>query len=396
MIEDLADFLFALKAGKKGRIALELQEGNLDGHGSAGLEVIGPKNGGHAAATNHLGDVEALIQDLADLNLGTHARLGCFLVKGQAPVVHPLFHTIDANHKDREIIVGPSLLGEFDQPLAGLGRFEPSEVLGDLDVGEVRVQAIGTHHEEIAAVDHGRRIIDLDGGLLTHAAGEEVAELTVQGLFLGNQAQFDLHADVGMIGGEATDTAILDEKDPAIADVADGHLIVAEDDRGQGGSHAAFGAIRHAGIVDSQVAGGEHLPKDLVGRSPRLHLDELAQGDLDDEAAGHLALALSAHAVCQQGHRAAETLVVGILGTPEAQVILVVGPNGPGQGQLGISHLHSHPPAYPKPPLFLSVRTHRRVCRDSSAAARCQRAACWISPRNGTLETFRHTFPDRL
>ena len=56
---------------------------------------------------------------------------------------------------------------------------------------------------------------------------------TVQRLLLRDQAELHLHADVGMVGGQPANAAILDQIRPAIADVADGDLVVAEQGDGQ-------------------------------------------------------------------------------------------------------------------------------------------------------------------
>ena len=202
------------------------------------------------------------------------------------------------------------------------------------------VEPVGTLDQPAAATDAGGEVIDLDDGLLADAAGQHAAHLAVGGVLRREQAEFDLEGGIGMVGGQLRNPPVLHQVRATIADVPDRQLVVPQQRDGQGGGHAAGGAALHAPVVDGQVRGGEQLPEELAGGGAGLGLLELFQRGLDGQPAGDVALPLASHPIGQHDDRPARPPLLGVVGLPEADAILILGPDRPLGGQLGVNQIH--------------------------------------------------------
>src|SRR5256885_16863361 len=87
------------------------------------------------------------------------------------------------------------------------------------------VEPIAAVDDVIAAIDDEGMVIGAHDRVLPDAAREDAAQLAAFGFLNRDQTEFDLHAGIGVIVGDAADAAMLDQIDPAVADVTDVELI---------------------------------------------------------------------------------------------------------------------------------------------------------------------------
>ena len=71
------------------------------------------------------------------------------------------------------------------------------------------------------------------------------------------------------------------------------------------------------------------LPEELAGGGAGLGFAEFFQHGLDGQAAGDVALPLASHAIGQHDDRPARPLLLGVFRLPEADAVLIFGPNRP-------------------------------------------------------------------
>ena len=95
------------------------------------------------------------------------------------------------------------------------------------------------------------------------------------------QADAFMEGDEGVVGGERLGGAVTDAVNAAVAEVAEADLLVAKDDCGAGGLHAALAV---AGIIDGEVGTVDDLPKGAVEGGARASGAEGLDGGLGGEA----------------------------------------------------------------------------------------------------------------
>jgi hypothetical protein len=74
-----------------------LHQWRFDGDGKAGLEIVGFENAPHAAAIDHVGYLETVIEELARLDFSAHGGGGWFYEVRRATVKVSLFDFVNSD-----------------------------------------------------------------------------------------------------------------------------------------------------------------------------------------------------------------------------------------------------------------------------------------------------------
>ena len=90
---------------------------------------------------------------------------------------------------------------------------------------EERVQTVGAEDDAVSIAESGLGEIDLNDRILAERTRQNGTEFARHRFFLRNQAEFPLHFDVGVIGGEFLDLAVAHEIDAGVADMSDDELL---------------------------------------------------------------------------------------------------------------------------------------------------------------------------
>ena len=120
MIQNLADLLFPLETGIESRIGLEIHQGNFYGDRLSGLPVDGLEDRAHAAPMNRFDNLETIVQYLPHLDIDAAHRRRTFrftsCIQGrQSLVKRGLAYLFDANHLNRNIILGSAIFCGVDE-----------------------------------------------------------------------------------------------------------------------------------------------------------------------------------------------------------------------------------------------------------------------------------------
>ena len=339
MLQLPPDRFLALEAAEKGRIALELHEGDLQGHGLAGLQVDALEDRGHAAAADQFRDLKPSVERLTDFHFMTH-RLGNLPVNGQTAVEHHFFHAVDANDLHGEIILGPPFFRQGQKLFARLVRRDVRDDLADLVLGQELMNAVGALDDVISLVHpHGVQV-DLHGRLPADAPHEHRSHFAVGRLLGRDQPELLLHGGIGVVGGDLLGLAALHQVGAAIADMADGDFRIAKNGNDQRGGHAALVALVHSLVINGQIRRVDHVPQHVARGDIFFRLAKQPQGHLDRHLTGYFAAILSAHPVGNDGHRAVAASLLLLGRFPESKEIFVVGADRTGGGKPGIRKLH--------------------------------------------------------
>ena len=220
---------------------------------------------------------------------------------------------------------------------------------GDLGVGELAAEAVGTEEEDVALPDVDDAGVDLDALVGADGAGDHVAPGEGGHVFRAEEALLDEVVGERVVAGHLLQRAVAEAVHPAVAHVGDHRAPLHEVEPDEGGPHPAPPPVLAGLPVD--VAVGPVEPGDEAARPrlraaegavrwpgglPVLHgaldvLDHRARGDLAGGGAAH---AVGDHEEAQVGDHG-EGVLVGR--ADEAEIALAVGRQR--EGRVGVDRL---------------------------------------------------------
>ena len=147
MVELEPDFLLPAEAVKAGGVAFDLEVGHFQGDRLAGLAVVGLEKRRHAALGNHVGDLEALVEQAA--RRPVHGRRLPRSWRPPDPALAGLLNIPHLDDLDGNIVADLPFLGQGNQPFAGFPGMIFHHRLEDFFVQDESVEAIRALQDDV-------------------------------------------------------------------------------------------------------------------------------------------------------------------------------------------------------------------------------------------------------
>ena len=203
----------------------------------------------------------------------------------------------DADDDGGGVIVSAAEVGEVNEQPGRIGRGEVADDLADFGVVDMIGNAIGTEHVDIAGFDgEGAFDIDLDEGVRSEAAGDDISGVKEFDIFGGSASESDHFPLEAVVEGELLDESAAEAVESAVADVSGDGTCGGEAEGGAGGAHAFEFAVFAGAIVDGFVGGEDSVVDGIFDRAGGVFGEGIREC-IDADAAGEIADGMATNAV---------------------------------------------------------------------------------------------------
>ena len=170
---------------------------------------------------------------------------------------------------------------------------------GEVALGHFIVEAVGAKDEDVVGLEGDGGGVGGDEHFRAEGADEDVAGIGAGHFAGGDEAEFALLVDPGVVLSDLLGFAVADEVTAGVADVGDDGLVVADGAGDDGGGHFLTAILRGQGaIVDGGVGVLNEAGEQADEHGAGLSFGEFVGDDGDGSGRGDFSEVEAAYAVC--------------------------------------------------------------------------------------------------